>query len=115
MVVAAESFYEKETIIDRGSIMCTRVSPMQLGEPLTEEMLRAMNAAEAEFWDDFLTEARTVLDLREAERAAGPYEPTASLSAKYCRAVNEFDGGRYCPVRQLEGLFKFSATSSSAI
>lgn len=82
-------------------------SPAQIGEPLTREVLDGMPLPVREFWEDFLTQARTELDANEAEEAMPPYAPTADLAAKYQRAVGEFKGGIYCPVRQLEGLFAF--------
>ena len=82
-------------------------SPAQIGEPLTEDTLEAMPPETRAFWEDFLSQARDELDAKEAEMALPPYVPTPDLAAKYQRAVGEFKGGGYCPVRQLEGLFAF--------
>jgi len=82
-------------------------APLQQGEPLTDEMLAAMDAAEAGFWRGFLEEAKTVLAAKKRCGFQTPYIPTSSLYAKYRRAIKEFAGGKYCPVKQLEELFAF--------
>ena len=54
-----------------------------------------------------MEEAKTVLDAKKSCGFLTPYIPTPSLYAKYRRAIKEFDGGKYCPVKQLEELFAF--------
>lgn len=80
--------------------------PIQLGAPLSH-CLSAMETAEHAFWDDFMAEARRVIDQLEAEGKRSPFTPPLSLRKKYERAIREFEGRRYCQVRQLEYIFSF--------
>lgn len=93
--------------------MCRR-SSIQKGVPLNEMTLSEMSKEERKFWEDFLEEAKQIIDKKEAKDGTKPFRPPLSLKRKYREAITKYDGGKYCQIRQLQEIFakrsiKFSA------
>lgn len=84
-----------------------RISRGQKGLPLSDECLAAMEESERAFWEDFLSEAKGLIGAEEEKGASMPYAPTSSLQEKYRKALTDYDGQKYCQVRQLQGIFSF--------
>lgn len=79
----------------------------QLGIPLDDITLDSMDKKEHAFWIDFLEEAQKVLSELRRSGQAEPYTPPASLAKKFHKAVNKYDGAKYCQIRQLREIFSF--------
>lgn len=80
---------------------------LSIGVPLNEPTLSKMSEEERSFWEDFLEEATQVISEKEAKDETQPYAPPESLKAKYEKAITEYDGEKYCQIRQLQGIFAF--------
>ena len=81
--------------------------PVQLGVPLNEATFSGMDKEERAFWEDFLKEARQVMDEKEAKGEKEPFTPLPSLKAKYQKAIADYNGEKYCQIRQLQEIFTF--------
>lgn len=83
------------------------VQRAQIGVPLNEEIFSEMTEEERNFWVDFLGHARRVIDEKEREGKQKPFMPPPDLVQKYQKALADYNGGQYCPVRQLPQIFAF--------
>ena len=83
------------------------MSPVQRGIPLDDTTLSSMSPSERFFWISFMEEAREVLEKCIERGDARPYTPTDSLKTKYNTALTQYEGGKYCQMIQLHGLFSF--------
>ena len=86
--------------------MC-REFPVQQGVPLDKITLSGMSKEERVFWEDFLGEAKQVIDKKNAENETKPFTPPASLKTKYQKAIADYNGEKYCQIRQLQEIFTF--------
>jgi len=86
--------------------MC-RGSVMQQGLPLDDGAFARMTEEERDFWMDFLGEAEKVIGEMTDRGETQPFAPPQSLREKYQKALIKYDGGKYCQVRQLQGVFVF--------
>mgnify|MGYP001566029756 CR=1 FL=1 len=80
---------------------------VQQGIALDDGTLSKMTEEERGFWMDFLGEAKQVIDEKTARDETQPFAPPQSLREKYQKALIKYDGGKYCQVRQLQGVFVF--------
>lgn len=83
------------------------VQLVQIGVPLNDETLSEMTEEERDFWLDFLGHARRVIDEKEREGKQKPFMPPPDLVQKYQKALADYNGARYCQVRQLQQIFAF--------
>src|SRR5680860_160147 len=79
----------------------------QEGMPLDDFVLSKMSKDEKGFWEDFFAEVEQVIAEKEARGKVRPFAPTVFLKEKYEEAITKYDGGKYCPVKQLGGIFTF--------
>lgn len=96
------------TLTARETDMCQgRVRSMQRGVPMTRELFETFDQEQQAFWDEFHAEARKAIEKAEASGDARPFTPPASLAELHRKAVDVYDGQKYCHVRQLEEIFAF--------
>jgi len=79
----------------------------QKGMPLDDFVLSKMSKDEKGFWEDFFAEVEQAIAEKEARGKVRPFAPTVFLKEKYEEAITKYDGGKYCPVKQLGGIFTF--------
>lgn len=79
---------------------------IQLGVALTPEVMDKMKASEKRFWENFLSRAQKEITLADNSEKF-PLEPSKILQRQYEKAIEKYDGERYCQMRQLEYYFKF--------
>lgn len=84
------------------------------GVPLNMGTMASMSQEEVVFWNDFLPDAQLAIDVLEEEGKQPPFEPPASLRAKYRHALEKYNGGIYCQVRQLQRIFNFGDVQDGA-
>jgi len=85
--------------------MCRRRIP--IGVSLDEDILDTMPFEERAFWISFLEQARQEAHDAENLGHIRPFRPSLSLLISYRRAIGDYDGARYCQVRQLAKIFNF--------
>jgi hypothetical protein len=83
----------------------------QIGAPLEDQDLAAMPPEAQTFWHGFFGQAEQEMKAAEDRNEQQPFVPSQDLREKHFRAITEFDGSRYCPVRQLENIFDFDPPS----
>jgi len=88
--------------------MCCGYNSPQIGTPLEERDLAAMPSEAQMFWHDFFQQAEQEIEAADGRNEQQPFMPSQDLREKYLRAITEFDGSKYCPVRQLEKIFNFN-------
>ncbi len=89
--------------------MCyyNRIPGQQLGIPLDNETLGVMEYEEARFWMDFLMQAQQEIKDAENSGEQQPLVPSESLRRKRQRALTQYDGEKYCQMRQMAKIFIF--------
>jgi hypothetical protein len=97
--------YSTEEVKTVCSAIC--LTPRFGGIPLDWDTLDRMSLEEERFWMDFSDQARQ--EIQSGKRTEkGKIIPSTSLKAKYRRAISQYQGEGYCPVKQLEVIFDFS-------
>jgi len=94
------NFSKRRKIMDEGF-------SIRLGFPLNEQTLSQMTKEERKFWMDFFEEAHKVIEDMKAHDETIPFTPPSSLKEKYQKAIIDYDGEKYCQIRQLQGIFTF--------
>lgn len=79
---------------------------VQLGVAMTAEVMDKMKAGERRFWEKFLSRAQKEIDLADKTNNF-PIEPSEILRKQHAKAVEKYDGEKYCQMRQLKYYFKF--------
>jgi len=87
--------------------MCCGFNSPQIGAPLEKQDLEAMRPETRAFWEEFFGQAEQELNAAEERNDEQPYAPSKEFREKHLRAITEFGGSVYCPVRQLEMIFNF--------
>ncbi len=80
--------------------------PIQLGVAMTAEVMDEMKAGERRFWEKFLSRAQKEISLADKTNQF-PIEPSEILKKRYKKAIEKYDGWKYCQIKQLEYYFKF--------
>lgn len=98
---------------------CSHRPPrVQLGVPLEEKDLEAMDPSKRKILESFLIQGKEELEAREKEERTQatpfPYEPSPSLQAKFEEAVVKCEALIYCPTQQLLELFSFKIPATPA-
>lgn len=80
----------------------------QIGIGLTREIFQSFSVEEKNFWNDFFILSEE--EIRAAKEAvdAMPFIPSERLKKMYKQAIEKYDGGKYCHIRQLETMFDFN-------
>lgn len=81
---------------------------MQKGVAMTEELFKKMSERERNFWHSFFDEADKFIRLCRGDEKSEPYNPTSSLQKKYEMAIRDYDGKKYCQIKQLESAISFN-------
>jgi hypothetical protein len=84
----------------------------QLGIPLDNFTLNAMEDVDEKlFWIMFLEQAQYEISEHKEAGETMPYTPSDSLREKYEIALMQYNGSKYCQVRQLQQIFAFPVLS----
>ncbi len=87
--------------------MCMQQRMGPHGLPLEDCDLGAMPEEERLAFVGFFSQATQEIEIA-GEDAPQPLTPSAALRAKYEVIVGKYDGGKYCPVAQLQMIFGFT-------
>lgn len=82
------------------------IPTIQLGVAMTPEVMDKMKENERSFWEKFLSRAQKEIVLADKTNKF-PIEPSNILQRQYEKAIEKYDGSKYCQMRQLECYFKF--------
>ena len=86
--------------------MCGHIGP-RMGMPLEEQDILAMPLWAQKFWEEFFAQADREIKAAKEKGEPQPFTPSQAFRDMHTRAITEFGGGIYCPVRQLEQIFNF--------
>ena len=79
---------------------------VQKGEPMTEEVIWAMEKDERDFWLGFNSAAMEVVEGNRRKGIEPPWEPPEWLREQVQAAIIQHDGAKWCQMQQLRKLFK---------
>ena len=80
----------------------------QIGAGLTKEVYESFSMEEKKFWNDFFIISKKEINEMEKKNCTIPFIPSEKLKKMYKQAIERYDGGKYCHIRQLEAIFDFS-------
>jgi hypothetical protein len=80
---------------------------VQIGAPLDQATFDAMSQEEQGFWKRLDVRAKAIIAEKEAAGEERPFAPPQDLVQMHQEALDKYDGGKYCHVRQLEQIFTF--------
>lgn len=88
-------------------MMSCMTEKVQLGVAMTPEVMDKMKAGERSFWEKFLSRAQKEINKASDGTREFPIEPSRILQGQYAKAIEKYNGEKYCQMRQLEYYFKF--------
>ncbi len=78
---------------------------IQLGVPITDEVLAAMPEEEQVFWVEFLSAIKDLILTPAVEKTLGHAKMPPELAEKYRIALEKYNGARYCQMQQIANIF----------
>lgn len=88
-------------------MMSCGIPKIQLGVAMIPEVMDKMKAGERRFWESFLSRAKREIGKASDGTKEFPIEPSDILQRQYIKAIEKYDGVKYCQIRQMEYYFRF--------
>ncbi|MEK7575807.1 MAG: hypothetical protein AAB491_01840 [Patescibacteria group bacterium] len=85
-----------------------KLSKIQIGIGLTKQIYNSFSAKEKKFWNDFFVLSEKEIKMAKETADTMPLIPSERLKKMYKQAIEKYDGGKYCHIRQLEAMFDFN-------